>query len=294
MQFFNQDGSCVTHIRENDEFVIYQCEPFRICSQNEIKDIGQIKMLYRSNILLYLDTSNKILSIWDDKQKKETGFLRFTQTVKNYFITTTYIYVVFLNKIVIYDIKNLQVINTITTLLDNVICDVSNNNNVLVYKHQNTTVQTPNLEFKCFDEGEITNIATHESKLIAVVADGNFIRIFNHLGTLLHEFRRGLHSDVITCMKFNENATMLALSSQNGTIHIFSLTSTNTKSSFHFLTSILQNEYLKSEYAKKKIFLPKGNTQFSFGQNDCLFITNNNQFYKYEADLTLCFTHAIE
>ncbi len=298
-QFFNQDATCVTHV-SNDatSFGIFQCNPFKLCSKKMISNLKQVKMLYRCNILIYLDNSLKTIYLWDDKQSKTIGYIKFTQEIKNYYISQKYIYCVFLNQIMLYDLKTLDLIQKLTTI-DNVIF-AQNDDDFLIYNSQKNLIQTPDLEFKCFEENEIkeiTNIAVNDaSDLICVIGDGIFIRIFNQFGALVREFRRGMNSEIITCMKFNITSTMLAIASQSGTIHIFSLISENTKSNFHFLANLLQTNYLKSEWSKNKIFLPKGNTQFAFGFDDCLYITNNNQFYKYELNpiINMVFTWNIQ
>ncbi|ODV85819.1 hypothetical protein CANARDRAFT_7186 [[Candida] arabinofermentans NRRL YB-2248] len=65
-----------------------------------------------------------------------------------------------------------------------------------------------------------------DGKLMATASiKGTIIRVFKTSdGKKVHEFRRGSYSATISCLSFNLDGTILACSSNTGTIHFFKLT----------------------------------------------------------------------
>ena len=53
---------------------------------------------------------------------------------------------------------------------------------------------------------------------------GTLIRIFETFnGTMVNELRRGAHAALIYCINFNHDSSLLCVSSDHGTIHIFAV-----------------------------------------------------------------------
>jgi hypothetical protein len=90
------------------------------------------------------------------------------------------------------------------------------------------------IRVELFDGGTTKFIAAHESALacLALSADGRLlasasekgtlIRVFDtHTGELLHEFRRGSDKAIVYSLAFNAKNTLLGVTSDKGTVHVF-------------------------------------------------------------------------
>lgn len=64
-----------------------------------------------------------------------------------------------------------------------------------------------------------------DGSLLATASDrGTLIRVFNaQTGQKLYQFRRGTYSAKIYCMSFNSQSTMLCVTSDSDTVHIFKM-----------------------------------------------------------------------
>jgi len=80
------------------------------------------------------------------------------------------------------------------------------------------------------------------TKLATTSSVGTLVRLFDTSnGEKLHEFRRGAHSADIQSLAFNKHGTALVLSSNKGTIHVYSCTDAieNRQSSFSFMSGVV-------------------------------------------------------
>jgi len=125
-------------------------------------------------------------------------------------------------------------------------------------------------------------------------------------GELLQELRRGADRAEIFSISFNFNACWLAVSSDKGTVHVFSLVAPdadqnrpptapgadhdpettdsaviNPKSSLSFMKGILP-KYFSSEWSFAQFRVPEGKTITAFGPepNTIIVISAGGSFYK--------------
>lgn len=97
-------------------------------------------------------------------------------------------------------------------------------------------LQKGHLRVELFDIRRPTLIAAHESALSCLALNldgtrlataserGTLIRVWDsHSGSLLHELRRGAEAAEIQSLAFDFEAAWLAVSSDHGTVHVFSL-----------------------------------------------------------------------
>jgi len=143
------------------------------------------------------------------------------------------------------------------------------------------------------------------TKLATASEKGTLIRIFDTAsGTTLQELRRGADRADIWSICFNSTSQWLAVSSDKGTIHVFSLKPSkdqkaeekeaskddkdkdgqakeNPKSSLSFMKSILP-KYFSSEWSFAQFRVPDSRTIVAFGaeKNSIIVVSAEGSFYK--------------
>ncbi|KAJ0778768.1 putative transcription factor WD40-like family [Helianthus annuus] len=241
---FNQDNGCFA-CGINQGFRIYNCDPFREIFRRDFENgggVGIVEMLFRCNILALVGGGpqpqyplNKVM-IWDDHQGRCIGELSFRNEVRGVRLRRDRIIVVLEQKIFVYNFTDLKLLQQIETFGNpKGLCEVSqaSGNFVLVclglrkgqvrvehYASKRTKfILAHDSRIACFGLSQDGNmLATASNK-------GTLVRIFNtHDATLLHEVRRGADRAEIYSLSFSPTAEWLAVSSDKGTIHVFSVT----------------------------------------------------------------------
>jgi WD40 repeat protein len=239
---FNQDAGCFA-AGTTDGFIIYNVDPFRETFRRIFTHggIGIVEMLFRCNLLAIVGggrnpryPTNKVM-IWDDRQNKCIGELKFRTEVKAVKLRRDRIVVVLESKVFVYRFKDLQLLDQITTVLNPKglvsLCPEMKNNVLAVPGLAKGTIR-----IELYDLAKATLIKAHDTELaqFALNVDGSriasssekgtLIRIWNtHTSEPLRELRRGMDRADIYCLAFNSTSTYLACSSDKGTVHIFSL-----------------------------------------------------------------------
>ena len=244
---FNQDSSCFA-IGTETGFKIYSSYPINHCFERNLNGgIGIIEMLYKSNILglvgggTYPKFNKNKLIIWDDIQCKEIAELKFTSNVINIKLKKDRIFSICENKIFIFDFKtykNIEIIETSDNPKGLIAISYEQNINIIAYPISNTNIKETKGKLKIHDKEknldlEITaheNILSYitmnkEGTILASASEkGTRIRIFNCInGVLLQEFKRGSEKAEINYITFDNLGILVAVTSDRGTIHIWSI-----------------------------------------------------------------------
>ncbi|CAN1311479.1 Autophagy-related protein 18d [Linum perenne] len=207
---WNQDYGCFAAATSSG-FRIYSCEPFKETFRRDIRSGGFkiVEMLFRSNILALVGSDsnsqyppNKVL-IWDDHQSHCIGEFSFRSQVRAVRLSRDRIVVVLEHKVYVYDFADLKLLHQIET-------HFGLNLVKLVNAHDN--------HIACLT-------LTMDGLLLATASTkGTLIRIFNTMdGTRLQEVRRGVNGAEIYGIALSPDVQWLAVSSDKGTVHIFSL-----------------------------------------------------------------------
>nr|XP_011470008.1 PREDICTED: autophagy-related protein 18c [Fragaria vesca subsp. vesca] len=338
---WNQDYGCFAAGTSNG-FRIYNCEPFKETFRRDLKSGGFriVEMLFRCNILVLVggvDNSqyppNKVM-IWDDHQSRCIGEFSFRSEIRAVKLRRDRIVVVLEHKIYIYSFRDLKLLHQIETLSNpRGLCCLSH--------HQNTSVlacpglQRGQVRIEHFGLIMTKIINAHDSHIACFTltmdglllatssTKGTLIRIFNTMdGTRLQEVRRGVDRADIYSIALSPNVQWLAVSSDKGTVHIFSLrvrgvgmnlsthsnasqgpalfqqnssnsleplispnTGANSSSSLSFMKGVLP-KYFSSEWSFAQFRLPE-DTQFitAFGsQNTLIIVGLDGSFYRCSFD----------
>lgn len=338
---WNQDYGCFA-AGTSRGFRIYNCDPFKETFRRDLKSggFGIVEMLFRSNILVLVGVKansqyppNKVV-IWDDHQSRCIGEFAFRSDVRAVKLKRDRIVVVLEHKIYVYSFMDLKLLHQIETLANpRGLCCLSQNSNTSVLacpglRRGQVRIEHFGLNMTKLINSHDSQIAcltlTSDGLLLATASTkGTLIRIFNTMdGTLLQEVRRGLDRADIYSIALSPNVQWLAVSSDKGTIHLFSLrvrvvgedsptcltavqsptmshqnssssleplisptTSNNPGSSLSFMRGVLP-KYFSSEWSFAQFHLPE-HTQFiaAFGsQNTVIIVGLDGSFYRCSFD----------
>ncbi|CAN6467549.1 unnamed protein product [Victoria cruziana] len=239
---WNQDYGCFS-AGTNHGFRIYNCDPFKETFKRDFKNggFGIVEMLFRCNILALVGGGenpqyppNKVM-IWDDHQSRCIGELAFRSEVRAVKLRRDRIVVVLEHKIYVYNFSDLELLKQIETLANpRGLCVLSHQQNTSVLAcpglHRGQVrIEHFGLKVTKFINAHDSNIAcftlTNDGLLLATASTkGTLIRIFNTMdGTRLQEVRRGVDRADIYSIALSPSIQWLAVSSDKGTVHVFSL-----------------------------------------------------------------------
>ncbi|KAA8543122.1 hypothetical protein F0562_021383 [Nyssa sinensis] len=323
---FNQDHGCfATGI--DCGFRIYNCDPFHEIFRRDFDHgggIGVVEMLFRCNILALVGGGpepqyplNKVM-IWDDHQSRCIGELSFRSDVRGVRLRQDRIVVVLEQKIFVYNFGDLKLLHQIETVSNpKGLCAVSQVAGSLVLVCPG--LQKGQLRVEHYASKRTKFIMAHDSRIacFALTQDGQLlatastkgtlVRIFNtHDGTLLQEVRRGADRAEIYSLAFSTTAQWLAVSSDKGTVHVFSLkvnlgnlgsdktnsasdpsvAVTSSSSSFSFIKGVLP-KYFSSEWSVAQFRLVEGSqyiVAFGHQKNTVVILGLDGSFYRCQFD----------
>ncbi|KAI8005730.1 Autophagy-related protein 18c [Camellia lanceoleosa] len=338
---WNQDYGCFA-AGTSRGFRIYNCDPFKETFRRDLKNggFGIVEMLFRSNILALVGGKansqyppNKVI-IWDDHQSRCIGEFSFRSEVRAVKLRRDRIVVILEHKIYVYNFMDLKLLHQIETLANpRGLCCLSQNLNTSVLacpglRRGQVRIEHFGLNMTKLINAHDSQIAclnlTMDGLLLATASTkGTLIRIFNTMdGTRLQEVRRGVEKADIFSIALSPNVQWLAVSSDKGTVHLFSLrvrvvgedsstcssavqspamvshnssssldalispsTSANPGSSLSFMKGVLP-KYFSSEWSFAQFHLPEY-TEFiaAFGsQNTVIIVGMDGSFYRCSFD----------
>ncbi|XP_047270813.1 autophagy-related protein 18d isoform X3 [Capsicum annuum] len=239
---WNQDYSCFA-AGTSRGFRVYNCDPFKETFRRDLKSGGFriVEMLFRCNILALVGAKantqyppNKVI-IWDDHQSRCIGEFSFRSEVHAVKLRRDCIVVILEHKIYVYNLMDLKLLHQIETVANpRGLCCLSH--------HLNTSVlacpglRKGQIRVEHFGLNMTKLIKAHDSQvacltltidglLLATASTrGTLIRLFNTMdGTQLQEVRRGVDRADICSIALSPNVQWLVVSSDKGTIHVYSL-----------------------------------------------------------------------
>lgn len=284
---FNQEGSCVA-CGTSTGFTICHCESGNAQIVRRFKSsISHIEMLMRTNIICFVGggyNDNKVI-LWDDHLKRALGQITFRTAVCAIKLRRDRIIAILENRLFVYNINTLKLLDRIETSKNSRgACDVT-------ILQSNFVLACPGLSeghvrVELYDYKKTVIIPAHKSKircfalnydgsLLATCSEkGTTIRVFDSLNSILmHEFRRGIDQATIYNLAFNRSSKWLALTSDKGTLHLFSLTNRqkNTVSVFSQIKNFLP-QYFSSQWSFSKYKISDEVTYITFDEFDRIVI----------------------
>ncbi|KAE8733387.1 Autophagy-related protein 18a [Hibiscus syriacus] len=241
---FNQDNTCFSAVTDRG-FLVFNTDPYRPLLRRDFDcGLSLLSMLFRFEVFALVGSSSSAFSaattntkalLWDDHASRCVGELSFRSPIRSIRLRRDTIIVTLLHKIYVYNFSDLMMLHQIeTTSNPKGLCEVSqvSGHMMLVCPGlQKGTVRVENYGSKrCkFIKAHSSNITclalTHDGRVFATAScKGTLTRVFNALdGTLIQEVRRGADRAEIYSLAFSSTARWLAVSSDKGTVHVFSL-----------------------------------------------------------------------
>lgn len=263
--------------------------------------VGIMKMFNKSNIVVLIRGSEKPFAskdtfvLWDQKQKSSLIEIDMREPIKNVLIFSERIVAILDKKICLFkwtgnlidkketysNEKGLGVVNMTSDMIATL---GTKKGEIAIWKLANSNYKTI--------QAHITNIEalalSNNGKFVATASEvGTLIRVFNtESGMQEYEFRRGTQSASIYDLCFNGDATLLACTSSNGTVHIYDIyadksSTKNTQSMLSGFQGWLP-KYFGSQWAYKQLTI--SNTTQSIcafdKDNDLHIATIDGNYYK--------------
>ncbi|KAL5561512.1 hypothetical protein UlMin_031259 [Ulmus minor] len=319
---FNQDQSFFAACTDTG-IQVFNCDPFRELHRRDGGGIGLMEILFRCNIWAMVGGGrepqyppNRVM-FWDDSQNRFLGELSCRSVVLSVRLRRDLVFVVMEHKVSVYNFSDLRLMHQIETISNpKGLCVVSQlaRSPVLVC----LGLQKGQVRVEHYSSRRTKYIVAHDSRIacLALTSDGQvlatastkgtLVRVFNTVdGTLLQEVRRGADRAEIYSLAFSSTTQWLAVSSDKGTVHVFSLkfnsgSTGNEKSqnasrsslaaasvpSLSFIKGVLP-KYFSSEWSVAQFRLVE-NSQYivAFGhmKNTIIILGMDGSFYRCQFD----------
>lgn len=241
---FNQDNSCFA-ISTEKGFKIYNSYPFEGPYERIMNGgLGTVEMLYKSNYLALIGggkapkfKNNKVV-IWDENSKKIIGELKFIMPIINIKLKKNLLFVICQKRIYLFDFDTYDIIDTIETDDNNKgLIAINNAPDITVFAYPTEkdlnwvtikeTKSKKDLTFEAQNDKISYMSINYDGTLLATTNEkGTIIKIHSCIdGQLLKVFKRGYIKVEYIFICFDKDNKFMAISSNKGTIHIFSLKS---------------------------------------------------------------------
>jgi autophagy-related protein 18 len=264
---FNQDFSCIS-VGTKHGFKIYNCDPFGKCYSRLDSSIGIVEMLFCTSLVAIVGagdqptSSPRRLQIINTKRESTICELTFPTTILSVKLNRKRLIVVLEDQIYVYDISNMKLLHTIETSPNpHAICALSPSadNCFLAYPSPTPSLTSPFsnsgrddshgpsgdvLIFNAITLQVVNIIQAHKTSVsnISINSEGTMLGTASDKGTViriwsipgggrLYQFRRGAQSARIHSISFNLPSTLVCVSSETDTVHIFKLGSSSPNNS---------------------------------------------------------------
>jgi autophagy-related protein 18 len=330
---FNQDYSCLS-VGNNVGFQIFQINStdiVEVYSNKKFgKGIGICEMLFSSSLIALVGSNNyegsdpsfspRTLHIFNTKTDQIICHLNFVTPILAVKLNKKRIIVVMETKIHIYDISTMKILHSIDTLPNpkGLISLSSCESNCFLAYPISAIDKGSIMIFDALTIQPIQVIHAHKTSLAKITINssgtllasasikGTVIRIYSIPdGQQIYQFRRGTYPATIYCINFSLDSSLLCVSSDTGTVHIFKLevqlssqqNGNKIKSGvlgYHIpemLTDMWDNTMAKtSPFAIRSFALLKLNPSLenlcaiSNNNNSVMIVTSSGYFFQYHMD----------
>lgn len=253
---FNQDKSRIA-VGTKSGTRTYSIEPFQLLRELPGDDASIIAMHYNSDLVAHVgageiaSSSQRCLRMINTRRDKEITRTNYGKAIRNVLLNRDRVVVVLSTTIYIYELTTMEHLHTIEEIPENAggVCALPSFSGVMAGDQQFNYLAYPNNGTKgCVHVYDVLNlragpiIEAHSSRIGALAFNdtgtllatasikGTVFRVFGMpTGEKLYEFRRGLATNAtIFSMAFNPMSSLLCVSSDKPTIHLFKLATTGS------------------------------------------------------------------
>ncbi|KAI7864975.1 WD40-repeat-containing domain protein [Spinellus fusiger] len=257
---FNQDFSCIS-VGLKSGYRIFNCDPYSKCYSNAKGGTGIVEMLFCTSLVALVGAgeqpsfSPRHLQIINTKRQSTICELTFPTSILSIKMNRRRLVVVLEERLFVYDISNMKLLTTIDTGPNPLaMCTLSpsSENCYIAYPSRSSALTSPfssstsssqtydaTGDIELFDALTLTLVSivqAHKSPIscISMNAEGTLLATASEKGTVIrvfsipdankvYQFRRGSYPAKIFSMSFNSVSTLLCVSSDTETVHVFKL-----------------------------------------------------------------------
>lgn len=275
-------------ILTNNHIYILSCD-LKLLAKHDMTCVEKVEFVTGLENCLMISSSNpkQIFEIWHKKNLNRMWLIEVKDYIESFYYENHKIYISSREKLFIYDCaEKLHFLMDHDLDPDSNACPVIKNDlyafpsiisgtiSLRSFKEDSISLEIP-AHIKCIEKLTISKDST---KIATVSEGGTIVRVFNtHNGETLNEIRRGLERCLVYSLSFNFSGNLIALTSENGTLHVFKLDQTDEHSIYsYFLPSyFFEHRSIEKYYVSKK----ENKCQFDEKDNLCL-IFGNGKFVK--------------
>jgi len=310
---FNQDQGCFS-VGTETGFRVFNSDPLREKEHHEWPHQGAegggirfLEMLFRCNYLALVGggknprfPTNKVM-IWDDLKKKIVIELEFSSDVLCVRLRRDRIVVVLETMVKVFTFTSsptqLHVFDTANNPKG--LCSLSPSSSNSLLALPGPRVGHIQLVDLSLPDCAPLSLPAHSSSLACITLNtagtrlatasskGTLVRVWDTKdGSLVAELRRGSQPASITSINFNCESSLLCVSSDHGTVHIFSIGAQHKNrqlQSASIKAASFLPKYFSSEWSFSKVEVPGGSTAIcAFGQdNSIVVVCADGSYYRF-------------
>jgi len=240
---FNQDATCLS-VGTSEGFKVCNTQPhFTEVYSQDLGAVGICEMLFCSSLVAVVGArddpsfSPRRLHIMNTKTKSTICELSFVTPILAVKMNKKRLVVIMETKIHIYDISSIKILHTIDTAPNpKGLCGLSPSEENCYLAYPGSTDKGTVVIFDALTLQVVNVVEAHKTVVsrLAINASGTLIATSSNKGTVIrvfsipetkkvYQFRRGTYPAVVYSISFSYDSSLLCVSSETGTVHIFKI-----------------------------------------------------------------------
>jgi len=240
---FNQDASCLS-VGTSEGFKVCNTQPYfsEVYSQ-DAGAVGICEMLFCSSLVAVVGAgddpslSPRRLHIMNTKTKSTICELSFVTPILAVKMNKKRLVVVMETKIHIYDISSIKILHSMDTVPNpKGLCALSPSEENCYLAYPGSTDKGTVVIFDALTLQVVNVVEAHKTAVsrLTINSTGTLIATCSSKGTVIrvfsipevkkaYQFRRGSYPAAVFCVAFSADSSLLCVSSETGTVHIFKI-----------------------------------------------------------------------